>query len=258
MGGARAFININQPQEGGLVHAPHLALSFWPVKYCTSLTKLHSQCQIDIWLAGTHKCVWTFQRHNFRDVSSTWPSTGKKESETQMRTIITIRTCYVSFRALVFFAILSLFRSHIFVSILKPTHRIIYICQSCYLLQRFLIIKPGVCDVHGQDKTHMTNISVWQLKDKRGLTIPSCSLIQSLVSLGMHYYFLSSFSIDRPGLTSRSISQWCWRLYACLLLHLAPLSSLYPSLCHPLIDAPLPIYTSAPALTPINYLASLS
>ncbi|MEQ2278546.1 hypothetical protein AMECASPLE_000042 [Ameca splendens] len=29
-------------------------------------------------------------------------------------------------------------------------------------------------------------------------------------------------------------------------------------LCHPLIDAPLPIYTSALALTPINYLASLS
>lgn len=107
-------------------------------------------------------------------------------------------------------------------------------------------------------QTHMTNISVWQLRDKRGLTIPSCSVVQSLVSLGMHYYFLSSFSIARLGWTSRSISQWCWRLYACLLLHLAPLSSLYPSLCHPLIDAPLPIYTSAPALTPINYLASLS
>lgn len=48
------------------------------------------------------------------------------------------------------------------------------------------------------------------------------------------------------------------RLRRCLLLHLAPLRTLYPSLSHPLIDAPMPIYTSALALTPINYLASLS
>lgn len=262
MGGASAFININHPQESGLEHASqHLALSFWPaVKYCNSLTKLHSQCQIDTWLAGTHKCVWTFQRHNFRDVSfNLTEHRKKKKAETQRRTIITIGTCYASFPALVFLTILSLLYSHMFVSILKSSRRIIYIRQWCYLLQTFLIMKPGACDARGHDtRRTWQNISGWQLRDKRGLTVPSCSVVQSLVSLDMHYYFLSSFSIDGGGRTSCSISPWCWRLYACLLLHLAPLSSLYPSLCHPLIDAPLPIYTSAPALTPINYLASLS
>lgn len=54
-------------------------------------------------------------------------------------------------------------------------------------------------------QTHMTNISVWQLRDKRGLTVPSCSVVQSLVSLGMHYYFLSSFSIDRRGWTHLTV-----------------------------------------------------
>lgn len=149
--------------------------------------------------------------------------------------------------------------SLLFGSILKFTW-VIYILQSrCWSsnqLQGFVIIKPGVHDGSGQNSRPS-----WEIFLRDSLRIRKDWLfhpVQPFSCLIRHALLFSSFFIDLPRWTSCSISQCCRRLYSCLLLHLAPLSSLYPSLCHPLIDAPLPIYTSAPALTPINYLASRS
>jgi len=76
------------------------------------------------------------------------------------------------------------------------------------------------------------------------------SLMFQLLLFSFYFVLFPSFSLFFWADTD-------YTLVSCSI-YSSSLLSPYPGLCHPLIDAPSPIYTSALALTPINYLASLS
>lgn len=175
---------VYQPPEGEVVHAPWLsALLFCPGgKYSNAP---YNQCQTDICLAGARKYVWTLQRHNFRDVSF-----DLNEHRIQRKKNRQTKANYYNNKL----NMLCAFTWPCF------SHNAVFILLSCWktIFEIYLKnhLRPSVTlfelkwvatvsyhktwnTWHKQTtyQTHTTHISVWHLKDKKGLTIPPCSVV---------------------------------------------------------------------------------